>query len=152
MSAVAAGLPGRLNAHPAADLFPLLEGGAFAALVEDIRANGQQQPILIYEDQILDGRNRWRACEAIGIAPKLEIYAGDEPVRLGTRGKPFWPPAVPANVIKALRREHSRKPDEFYAMVEELCPGRRLDFFSRQRREGWAQYGDQADAFEEVRS
>jgi MT-A70 len=39
-------------------------------------------------------------------------------------------------VIASPMREHSRKPDEFYAMVDSLCVGRKLDYFSREPREG----------------
>lgn len=50
-------------------------------------------------------------------------------------------------VLEAPLREHSRKPDEFYAMVDELCVGRKLDYFSRQKRDGWDQYGNDAERF-----
>lgn len=45
-------------------------------------------------------------------------------------------------------REHSRKPDFAYAMIESLYPGQaRIDVFSREKRAGWVQYGDQTDHF-----
>lgn len=50
-------------------------------------------------------------------------------------------------VLEAPLREHSRKPDEFYEMVDELCVGRKLDYFSRQKRDGWDQYGNDAERF-----
>ncbi len=45
------------------------------------------------------------------------------------------------------RREHSRKPDEFYRLVESMSPGPRIDVFSRETRPGWDQLGDQCDFF-----
>ena len=49
-------------------------------------------------------------------------------------------------------REHSRKPDEFYEMVDVLCIGRKLDFFSREPRPGWAQFGNDTAKFERTAS
>src|SRR5262249_36300618 len=66
--------------HPYADIFPLLEGEEFNALVEDIRAKGQLVPIVTHEGKILDGRNRYRACIEAGIEPRLAPYEGDDPL------------------------------------------------------------------------
>lgn len=65
--------------HPLADLIPRMSEQEYAELVEDISANGQLQPILIYDHMVLDGRHRLRACEEIGLVPKIETYTGDEP-------------------------------------------------------------------------
>ncbi len=51
-------------------------------------------------------------------------------------------------LLNASLREHSRKPDEFYALVDSLCIGRKLDYFSREARPGWEQYGDEPGKFE----
>ena len=50
-------------------------------------------------------------------------------------------------LILALRREHSRKPDEFYRRVEAYCEGPYVDLFAREQRSGWATWGDQKDFF-----
>jgi N6-adenosine-specific RNA methylase IME4 len=45
------------------------------------------------------------------------------------------------------RREHSRKPDEFYDLVRRVTAGPRIDVFSREKREGFAQYGNEIEKF-----
>lgn len=53
------------------------------------------------------------------------------------------------SVIDGLAREHSRKPDEAYSLLEALTPGaRRCDVFSRQQRPGWDGWGNEATKFE----
>lgn len=60
-----------LQVHPAAELFPMLEGKAFDELVEDIRQNGQKESVTFFRGQLLDGRNRYRACQVLGIEPDV---------------------------------------------------------------------------------
>lgn len=50
------------------------------------------------------------------------------------------------NIIISPKREHSRKPDEIYQIVEECSPGPYLELFARHCRNGWTQWGDEADA------
>jgi N6-adenosine-specific RNA methylase IME4 len=50
-------------------------------------------------------------------------------------------------LILAPRREHSRKPDEFYRRVEQYCVGPFIDLFARERRSNWDVWGDQEDFF-----
>jgi ParB-like chromosome segregation protein Spo0J len=69
-----------LQFHPLANIFPLLEGVTFDELVADIREHGLHEPIVVYEDRILDGRNRLRACQAAGVEPAFTAYTGDDPV------------------------------------------------------------------------
>lgn len=66
--------------HPLAEVFPLISGDEFDALVEDIRVNGLQHPIILHEGLILDGRNRYRACRAANVALRFEVFAGADPV------------------------------------------------------------------------
>lgn len=53
--------------HSLANLFPLIEGEGFDALVADVKANGLLDEIVMHEGQILDGRNRYRAAVAAGL-------------------------------------------------------------------------------------
>ena len=50
-------------------------------------------------------------------------------------------------LIFAPRREHSRKPDEFFRRVERYCDGPYLELFARERRSGWDSWGDEVDKF-----
>jgi N6-adenosine-specific RNA methylase IME4 len=66
---------------------------------------------------------------------------------LAVKGKPLINLTNQTTVLNAPMREHSRKPDEFYSMVEQLCPGKKIDMFSREPREGWDQWGCECDKF-----
>lgn len=70
-----------LQAHPVADLFPLLGEDELAELAADIRANGLHEPITLdVERRILDGRNRYRACLIADVEPRTTVYRGDDPI------------------------------------------------------------------------
>lgn len=66
---------------------------------------------------------------------------------VGIKGKPTWENTKWRDIIHEARREHSRKPEAFYEMVEEITVGRRLDYFSREQRRGWATYGNDTGKF-----
>ncbi len=66
---------------------------------------------------------------------------------LAVRGKPVVTLSNQTTVLRAKRREHSRKPDEFYALVDALCPGSKLEMFAREARPGWAAWGAESDKF-----
>ena len=71
-----------LTFHPLANIFPLIDGAAFDELVADIKSHVLREPIWLYDGQILDGRNRYRACNAAGIEPRFTAYEGNDPVAL----------------------------------------------------------------------
>ena len=58
-----------LDIHPAANLFPMMDEAALAELADDIKKNGLMERIVIHDGQILDGRNRLKACEMAGVTP-----------------------------------------------------------------------------------
>ena len=66
-----------IKVHPAALIFPPLDDERLKALADDIAANGQRETIKIYEDKILDGRNRYAACVEAGVDPIIEHLTGD---------------------------------------------------------------------------
>lgn len=66
--------------HPLAQLFPMIEGEAFASLVEDVKANGVRRPVVMYEGKILDGRNRYLAAREAGVGYPVAEFTGDDPV------------------------------------------------------------------------
>jgi N6-adenosine-specific RNA methylase IME4 len=49
--------------------------------------------------------------------------------------------------FEAQRRQHSRKPDEFYDIIRRVTGGSRVDVFSREKRDGFAQYGNEIQKF-----
>jgi len=69
--------------HPVAALFQLLEGAEFDDFVADIKVHGVRVPIWIYKNRIIDGRNRWLACEKLGIECPTRQYTGKESELLG---------------------------------------------------------------------
>jgi N6-adenosine-specific RNA methylase IME4 len=64
------------------------------------------------------------------------------------KGAPVIDLTNQTTVIYGPLREHSRKPDAFYEMVEALCPGTKIELFSRQLREGWETHGNEPNKFQ----
>lgn len=69
-----------LQFHPAAEIFPLLDGKELDALADDIAENGLQIPVEILDEKIIDGRNRYRACLMRGVEPDILEVEADDPV------------------------------------------------------------------------
>jgi len=67
--------------HPVAALFPMLPDEELRDLADDIKVNGLIHPIVLDADgQLIDGRNRLRACELAGVEPTFEQLDGHDPV------------------------------------------------------------------------
>jgi len=63
------------------------------------------------------------------------------------KGKPLINGSSERDIIREPRREHSRKPEVFYSIVERLTTGKRLDYFAREKRENWDIYGAETEKF-----
>jgi len=66
--------------HEFANLFPLLEGDAYWALVDDIKAHGVREPIVMLGNAILDGRNRYLAARDAGVGYPVTQFDGADPL------------------------------------------------------------------------
>lgn len=86
----------------------------------------------------------------ISMGPGYRVRTTGELVVVATLGNPkqSW---VPRTVFDGVAREHSRKPEEFYAICDRVMPhARRADVFARERRAGWHSFGNQVDLFQEA--
>ncbi|MGA8662684.1 MAG: ParB N-terminal domain-containing protein, partial [Candidatus Cybelea sp.] len=70
----------KLQAHRLANHFPMMGASELAALSADIARNGLRQAVVVYDGKILDGRNRYRACQKAGVKPRFETYKGKDPL------------------------------------------------------------------------
>jgi N6-adenosine-specific RNA methylase IME4 len=68
-----------------------------------------------------------------------------ELVLFGVRGsmRTLQPGRTQVNMLATRKREHSRKPDEIYDIIEACSPGPYLELFARFRRDGWTQWGNE---------
>jgi N6-adenosine-specific RNA methylase IME4 len=66
---------------------------------------------------------------------------------VGVKGKPYWNNTTFRDILNEPRREHSRKPDSFFEMIEKITLGRRLEYFSREKRNGWEVFGNDINKF-----
>jgi N6-adenosine-specific RNA methylase IME4 len=64
----------------------------------------------------------------------------------GTNARTLKPGRTQVNYIASRKREHSRKPDEQYQLIESCSPGPFLELFARGTRKGWTMWGNQAGA------
>lgn len=74
-----------------------------------------------------------------------------EIILFGVRGKnarTLDPGRSQVNLLATRKREHSRKPDELYKIIEACSPGPRLELFARGGRKGWKAWGNQAEVYD----
>ena len=101
-------------------------------------------------------RNAYELLEEWGFAPKsiltwdkVNIGMGrwlrsqTEHCILAVKGSPLWTNKRYSTLISEKRTTHSTKPEAFYKMVDDICVGRKLDYFARKKREGWDVFGDE---------
>jgi N6-adenosine-specific RNA methylase IME4 len=67
-----------LKFHPLANLFPMLSDAELDDLGEDIRANGQVETVKLHRGMVLDGRNRYTACERKKLGVRTEVFEGSD--------------------------------------------------------------------------
>lgn len=67
-----------MKIHPIAKLFPPMSPQEFAALKADIKQHGLSEPILVWKGQIVDGKDRWRACNELGVQPVYRQWESEE--------------------------------------------------------------------------
>ena len=65
----------------------------------------------------------------------------------GPNARTLQPGRTQENILSSRKREHSRKPDEQYALIEGCSPGPRLEMFARGPRPGWTVWGNQSDDY-----
>jgi hypothetical protein len=67
-----------MDLHPYCELFPAMPADDLAKLAEDIRQNGLREPVVTFEDKILDGRNRERAAIMAEVEVEYKEYRGKD--------------------------------------------------------------------------
>lgn len=96
----------------------------------------------VWAKRTVNGKLRW--------GPGYLFRTVCEPYVLATLPGSGWRGSSETNLIDGLAREHSRKPEEAYALVERVMPAaRKLELFSRQSRDGWSTWGNEATKFDE---
>ena len=91
---------------------------------------GFEKKSIVTWDKKIMGMGRW-------------LRSQTEHCILATKGKPYFNNKKWTTLISEKRTTHSTKPEIFYEMVEEICAGRKLDYFARKKRKGWEVWGDE---------
>jgi 16S rRNA G966 N2-methylase RsmD len=128
--------------HPAAELFPLLGDEELAELAADVKAHGLHEAVWLYRDSergvmLLDGRNRWRACEIAGAECRTRYYDGADPIafslslNMKRRHLTAGQKAFTALAVKDLYAAEAKvgRP----SLTEEIIPADPQEFTPRER-------------------
>lgn len=68
--------------HPAAELFPTMSDEELQGLIADIKQNGQHEPATLWQGKLIDGRNRAKACEVLGVDLQCcELDSDTDPIK-----------------------------------------------------------------------
>lgn len=110
--------------HPYSEIFPLIEGADFDALVADIKEHGLRERIWLHDGRVLDGRNRFLACQKARVKPQYRQFKGKDDAALAF--------VVSANV----QRRHLTLQQRAFAAarIATMRQGERTDLASREAR------------------
>ena len=79
--------------HPAATIFPMMTEEEYQGLKNDIAENGQREPVVVWNDLLIDGRNRMQACIELDREPRVaELDSDQDPWFQRPRDLPKAPP------------------------------------------------------------
>lgn len=138
-------LPVEAVALPTAHLYLWVPNALLPAGLEVMRAWGfEYKSNLVWHKVRLDGGSDGR-----GVGFYFRNVT--ELLLFGVRGKSARteaPGRRQVNLLSARKREHSRKPDEFYDLIEACSPGPRLELFARGARKGWAGWGNESSDYD----
>src|SRR4030042_5134213 len=115
-----------LKEHGLSKRIPSMSEEEYQDLKEDIKTNGMNNPITLYENKILDGRHRYRACTELKIEVKTEEYKGSQPLTY--------------IISQNIKRRHLTK-SQLAAVVVESLPKLEEEAKKRQATSGKGIYG-----------
>lgn len=111
--------------HPLAEIFPMKGESELEAFAYEILENGQHEPIILLDGQILDGRRRYLACQLAGVAPHFIDWTAE----LGT----------PQAIVVSRNMRKDLNESQRALVAAKLCTtksGQRVDFARRREAEG----------------
>lgn len=125
---------GLIRALKVAAAWKLWYSGRAFVWIKTQRGDGDATPMWVYPPKVHMG---------MGFTTRKNA----EDVLLFKVGKPQRLSKSVREIIFTGPREHSRKPTEAFARIEEFCPGPRLELFAREPRPGWASWGAETQKF-----